>query len=236
MPIAIIQNNINDAPAYLETWLRARGESFTVFHAYTQAALPQSLDGFSGLAILGGPMSVNDPLPELRQQEHLIRDAARQRKPVIGHCLGGQLIASAFGAQISKNPVPEIGWSKLMLSDTAPARDWFGPLAGTSCAAFEWHYDTFALPEGASKLAASTACVNQAFAIERMLAMQFHIEVDAQKLAIWAEQGAHEINEQLHHASVQSAEMFMMQAEASLAQSLALADQIYSQFLRHSRT
>ena len=92
-------------------------------------------------------MSVNDDLPSLRNSEALICEACDTGKPVIGHCLGGQLIASALDARVAVADSPEIGWSKIKLGDGPAARDWFGQFAGNERDVLQWHYDAFSLPE-----------------------------------------------------------------------------------------
>ena len=185
MRIAILQNNTDDGPAYLGTWLTEHDVDFDVFNFDAGESPPATLAIYAGLALLGGPMSVNDDLPSLRSSEALIREAHDAGKPVIGHCLGGQLIASAFGARVAVADSPEIGWSKIRLRESTEAQDWFGEFAGTERDALQWHYDAFSLPEGATLLAGNDACPVQAFAFRNILAMQFHIEIDRNKLAAW---------------------------------------------------
>jgi GMP synthase-like glutamine amidotransferase len=134
--------------------------------------------------VLGGEMSANDPLPSLRQAEDLIRQAMAAGKPVIGHCLGGQLMARALGARVGDSPAPEVGWQALDIVDSDLARAWFGQRRRATV--FQWHFEAFELPPGATLLAASAACPHQAFAIGPHLGMQFHIEVDAEKVLHWS--------------------------------------------------
>ena len=98
---------------------------------------------------------------------------------MIGHCLGGQLMARALGVRVVDSPAPEVGWQPLSVADSDAARDWFGPVRQTTV--FQWHYEAFELPPGAQRLASSDACPNQAFAMGPHLGMQFHIEVDVAK-------------------------------------------------------
>jgi hypothetical protein len=96
----------------------------------------------------------------------------------LGHCLGGQLVATAQGAKVTTNPAPEVGWSHVRLSNSDAAHQWFGELAGTTRTVFQWHYESFALPNDAQRIATNEVCANQAFVSDTLLAMQFHIEVD----------------------------------------------------------
>ena len=113
---------------------------------------------------MGGPMSVNDDLPWLLPVFDLIRAAVAASVPVIGHCLGGQLISKSLGGVITKNPVKELGWGEVETTDAA-ARVWVGDLERFE--AFHWHRETFSIPSGATRILKSAFCENQAFEIGR---------------------------------------------------------------------
>ena len=235
MRIAILQNNSDDGPAYLGTWLTQHSVGFDVFNFDAGESPPTTLASYAGLALLGGPISVNDDLPSLRQSETLIREARDAGKPVIGHCLGGQLIASAIGARVAVADSPEIGWAKIKLSDGPEARSWFGEFTGTERDALQWHYDAFSLPEGATLLASNDVCAVQAFAVHNMLAMQFHIEIDRNKLASWARNGKEELTALVGQPHVQQARTIAAEIPKRMAASHALADRIYANFVRLAR-
>ena len=232
MRIAILQNNSDDGPAYLGRWLTEQAVDFDVFNFDAGESPPTTLDSYTGLALLGGSMSVNDDLPSLRQSEALIRIARDTGKPVIGHCLGGQLIASALGARVSVADSPEIGWTKIKLSEDFEARGWFGDFTGTERDALQWHYDAFSLPEGATLVACNDVCAAQSFSIHRMLAMQFHLEIDRNKLASWARNGKEELTALIGLPHVQQARTIAAEIPKRMAASHALADRIYEQFMR----
>ncbi len=232
MRIAILQNNTDDGPAYLGTWLARHGVAFDVFNFDAGERAPSSMQPYAGLAVLGGPMSVNDDLPSLRTSEALIREARDEGKPVIGHCLGGQLIASALGARVAVADSPEIGWTAIRLGDGPEARAWFAEFAGTERDALQWHYDAFSLPEGATLLAANAACRVQAFAVHNLLAMQFHIEIDRNKLASWARTGKAELAVLRDEPHVQQARRIAADIPKRMPASHELADRIYANFLR----
>lgn len=192
-PVLVLQHMTDDGPAHFGRWLAGRGIPMDVRNTEAGQTFPERIDGYAGLAILGGEMSANDALPSLRRAEDLIRQALAAGVPTIGHCLGGQLMARALGAAVHASPQPEIGWFDIDVADTALARAWFGDEREPTV--FQWHNEAFELPQGAQLLATSAACPHQAFAIGPHLAMQFHIELDAAKLARWlpnltAEQGA----------------------------------------------
>lgn len=184
-PVLVLQHMSDDGPAHLGAWLHREGIPFEVFDTEAGQAYPSSVAGYRGLAVLGGAMSANDELPSLRQAERLILEAMRDGIPVIGHCLGGQLMARALGGEVAASPAPEVGWHRIDVVPCEVGTAWFGDAA--SPMVFQWHYEAFALPPGAAALAGSAACPNQAFAIGPHLAMQFHVEVDITKLMAWTE-------------------------------------------------
>jgi GMP synthase-like glutamine amidotransferase len=230
MRIAILQNNTDDGPAYLATWLRQRNIAFDVFDFERGDEAPASLADYAGLAILGGVMSVNDDLPSLRQAEVLIREARTAGKPVIGHCLGGQLIAKALGATVGASPNIEIGWWPMQTTDSAAARAWFGEFAGSTPTVIQWHYESFAVPAAAELIGSSDACPQQAFAIDTLLAMQFHVEIDAAKHALWLSASQRELARLPGEPYVQTASVMAAQMANRLTESQKLADAIYSHF------
>jgi GMP synthase (glutamine-hydrolysing) len=230
-PVLVLQNLCTDGPAYLASWLQARGIAFEVCNADAGQAFPPSMAGYGALAILGGEMSANDDLASLRQAEALVRQAVLQGLPTIGHCLGGQLMARALGAPVRPAAVPEIGWSTVNLVDSDEARAWFGDTGPATV--FQWHHDTFDLPPGGQRVAHSAACAHQAFALGPHLTMQFHIEVDAQKLAAWCEAAdAHPESTPAGHATVQDAARMRAGTGLHLGASQALADRIYGHWWR----
>lgn len=229
-PVLVLQHLSIDAPAYLGTWLRAQGVDADVRNADAGQDYPRSMRSFGALAVLGGEMSANDELPSLRLAERLILESMDQGLPVIGHCLGGQLMARALGAHIGPATAPEIGWQSLTVADSDEARSWFGDTAQHTV--FQWHHEAFELPRGTRALAHSAACPNQAFAIGPHLAMQFHVELDAAKLAFWsASDDPDYLRLQSDCASVQSGEQMRAQAAQALGVQQALADRLYRRWL-----
>lgn len=228
LPVLILQHNPDDGPAFLGTWLRAQGATVDLRQPLTGQALPVDMSQHAALAVLGGTVSVNDSLPALRHEEALILDAMARGKPVIGHCLGGQLMARALGAAVGPAPLPEIGWHGLDWAADAPA--WFGECAGVGV--FQWHFEAFGLPPGAQALGASAACAQQAFALGKHLAMQFHVELDSAKLAAWiaAPDPAYHAARARHPAQVQSLAEMRADAGPRLAAQQALAARAYARW------
>lgn len=182
--VLVLQHLEEDGPGYLGQWLDEQGVRWTVRCAEAGEAYPASVKGYRGLAVLGGAWGANDDRPTLRQAEALIREADRLGIPVIGHCLGGQLMARALGGRVATLSQPEIGWLPMRHNGSAAAREWLGDMPEATV--YQWHYDSFVeLPPGAELLAGSTACPHQAFAIGPHLGMQFHIEITPKKISDW---------------------------------------------------
>lgn len=158
----------------IEPWLQGAGYGITGTRFHEATALPAP-DGIDLLVVMGGPMSVNDErdLPWLAAEKAFIRDAIRAEVPVLGVCLGAQLIASALGARVYANSVKEIGWFPVR---RVPATaDCFR--FPESAEVFHWHGETFDLPAGATLLADSAGCRHQAFQLgESVIGLQFHLE------------------------------------------------------------
>jgi GMP synthase (glutamine-hydrolysing) len=142
------------------------------------------------LIFMGGPMSANDELPYIRDELDLIREAVSLRKPILGVCLGAQLIAKALGALVYANRVKEIGWYPVHWTDAAAEDPVHEGLFGSDVV-FHWHNETFDLPPGAELLAYSDACRNQAYrAGENIYGLQFHLEATPEMVADWLQQDA----------------------------------------------
>jgi GMP synthase (glutamine-hydrolysing) len=173
--VLVLQHLLEDGPGYLGRWLDRQGIRWQVCCAEAGELYPPSVRGWRALAVLGGAWSANDERPSLRQTEALICEADALGIPVLGHCLGGQLIARAFGGRVQRLPQPEVGWLPIQRHDTPAARAWLGD--APESVVYQWHQDGFVeLPPGAELLASSPACAHKAFALRQHLAMQFHIE------------------------------------------------------------
>lgn len=191
-PVAIFRHTRTEGPAYFATYLERRNIPYCMVKVDAGDAVPADATAYSGLCFMGGPMSVNDELPWIAQVCSLIRDAVARDVPVIGHCLGGQLMAKALGAVVSRNPVKEIGWGEVEVLDRPAAKQWLGNDL-PSFLSFHWHGETFAIPEGATHVMASPACANQAFALGRHFAMQCHVEMTEDMIRTWCRDWAKEV-------------------------------------------
>lgn len=232
-PIAVFRHAASEGPGYFAEYVQARGYPITLFAIDAGDPLPTDPQAFAGLCFMGGPMSVNDELPWIPPALALIRQAVDAGIPVLGHCLGGQLMSKALGGQVTRHVVKEIGW--LPVHTVAPptiAQDWLGTYAAQPFEAFHWHGETFSLPAGAQALLASTACHQQGFVLhDRHLALQCHVEMTAAMVREWSELGAEEITACRDMASVQSADTMCTNLPARIAALHHAADQLYGRWL-----
>lgn len=184
-PVAIFRHSNTEGPGYFATFLDARRIPWMLVKVDAGEQVPADPRGFSGLAFMGGPMSVNDDLPWISKVLGLVNEAVDTDIPVLGHCLGGQLIAKALGGKVTRNAVKEIGWGAVTVEDNAQAREWFGTTREFS--GFHWHGETFTIPPKAARIAASPHCENQAFALGKHLGMQCHVEMTPELIRAWCE-------------------------------------------------
>ncbi|NTW48264.1 MAG: type 1 glutamine amidotransferase [Chlorobiales bacterium] len=164
----------------IEGWLHAQGADITRTRLFLGEALP-NLKDFDWLIVMGGSMGVGDEgeFPWLKTEKRLISETVAAKKPVLGICLGAQLLASALGARVYKNRHREIGWFPIERTPLAAAHP-IGQILPNQADVFHWHGDTFDLPEGAVHLARSEACENQCFAFgDCAVGLQFHLEMTA---------------------------------------------------------
>lgn len=190
MHVVILQHHPIEGPGSLAEWLAAHASSTEIVKLYDgeNCPDPQAVDL---LFILGGPMSVNDEkeFPWLIDEKVFIRQVIEYDRPVLGICLGSQLIASSLGAGVKANPDKEIGWLPIEGLTVSGAT-----ISLPSTTVFQWHGDTFDLPAGAILLARSAACSHQAFLYkEKVLALQFHLEVTPELVKLFLETGEDEL-------------------------------------------
>jgi len=170
--------------------LRERGIACDYADLYRDGAAVPDIAAYAGLIVLGGPMSANDPLPFLDLERALIAQAVGREQPLLGICLGSQLIARSLGGDVHRNRAKEIGWFDIHFTGAAADDALFADIRGPETV-FHWHGDTWELPPGASRLAWSEACDNQAFrAGHNIYGLQFHLEVTPAMIADWQVQDA----------------------------------------------
>jgi GMP synthase (glutamine-hydrolysing) len=186
-PVLILRNVAYESAGTLENALAKAGVEFQyldLFHKYPTSIISADI---SGLVVLGGPMNVDEVQkhPFLVDEIQWIRQAVEAGIPLLGICLGSQMLAKAFGARVYANGLKEIGWYPLELTRAA-ADDQLFTGFGPKLTAFQWHGDTFDLPSGAVHLAQSPLCRNQAFRIgPSAYGLQFHIEMTPEMIEDW---------------------------------------------------
>lgn len=231
-PVAIFRHFPSEGPGYFATFLERHSIPWTLFAMDEGQPVPEDVQAFSGLCFMGGPMSVNDDLPWIPPVLALIRSAVAADIPVLGHCLGGQLIAKALGGEVTRNRVKEIGWGEVHgLPGAAP---WFPE---TSFTVFHWHGETFSLPPGATRVLSSEWCDNQAYVIGKTLGLQCHIEMTPDMIHAWSKSGAEEISRAYERAggavpSVQTPDAMCAEIDARLPALHAVADQAYAHWIK----
>jgi GMP synthase-like glutamine amidotransferase len=231
-PVAIFRHSPTEGPGYFAIFLEQQGIPWKLIAIDEGAAVPTTVDDFSGICFMGGPMSVNYPLPWIEPVCALIRAAVAKDVPVIGHCLGGQLMSKALGGQITRNPVKEIGWSGAHGEDNTIAHHWLGDFAGKSGTVFQWHGETFSIPTGATRLLANGHCANQMFAIGPHLGMQCHVEMTPEMIARWCEQWGDEAIAVADLPSAQTPEAMLAEISAKLPVMRQLSEQLYSAWIK----
>jgi GMP synthase-like glutamine amidotransferase len=230
-PVAIFRHSPTEGPGYFAIFLERHGIPWRLVAIDAGEPVPTAADGYSGLCFMGGPMSVNDSLPWIEPVCALIRDAAAKEIPVIGHCLGGQLMSKALGGQVTRNPVKEIGWGATLAESGEAAQNWLGEFAGQANTVFQWHGETFTIPPGAVRLVANAYCANQMFAIGPHLGMQCHVEMTPEMIATWCRQWSDEAAAVADQASVQGPEAMLAGIPERLPAMRKLADRLYTTWI-----
>lgn len=230
-PVAIFRYTPTEGPAYFATYLDRRSIPYRVIKIDEGEPVPVDASAFAGLCCMGGPMSVNDDLPWIPQVLALIRDAVARDVPVLGHCLGGQLMAKALGAPVTRNPVKEIGWGAVEVLDQPEARRWLGGDL-RSFLSFHWHGETFAIPEGATRLMQSPWCTNQAYALGKHFGMQCHVEMTTELIRTWCRDWEKEVEALAGRVpSVQTPAEMEAGIEDKVRALNAVADRIYDRWV-----
>lgn len=231
-PVLVFRHAATEGAGHFATFLEANRVPWRLVKLDEGEPVPASAKGFAGLGFMGGPMSANDELPCTQPVLALMRDAVANDVPVIGHCLGGQLLARALGATVSVNPVKEIGWNRVAVEDTALARSWFGSDL-KEFTTFQWHGDTFAIPAAGERILRGTHCPNQAYVVgDRHLGMQCHVEMTPAMIRTWCETGADEVAEALPRSpAVQDVATMQAQVKDRLPALTDVAERLYRRWI-----
>jgi GMP synthase-like glutamine amidotransferase len=228
-PLYIFRHIECEGPGYLDEVLSRLAIPSRLIAIDRNDAIPTTVEDCSGLVFMGGPMSVNDPLPWIGRELDLIRQAHAQGLPVLGHCLGGQLISKALGGTVSANPVREIGWHPVRKLPNDTAESWLDELP-SGMEVFHWHGETFSVPEHAVCVLESDHCARQAFAAGNTLALQCHVEMTAPMVREWASLYRRELDDS--SPAVQSSETLMEKLDERIATLQGVAERLYRRWLR----
>jgi GMP synthase (glutamine-hydrolysing) len=187
--VYVVKHVEDEGPGLLGDYFTHLGWEMTVLDAFRGDPLPESLDSAAGVVILGGPMNVYEEkaYPFLLAEEHFIKKVLSEEVPFLGVCLGGQLLAKSCGAAVTKSPHEEKGWFDVELTEAGRRDTLFRGLSDI-LPIFQWHQDTFDVPEGAVLLATARLCRNQAFRMGNVAyGLQFHPEMTPKMVKSWAE-------------------------------------------------
>lgn len=227
MRVHILQHVPFEDIGSMTRWFAARGAELSYTRFFESAVLPATTD-FDFVVAMGGPMSVNDEasLPWLRDEKRFIAQAIERGVPVLGICLGAQLIASALGARIYPNREKEIGWFDIEAAETLSDNFQFPARARV----FHWHGETFELPPAATRLAGSVGCANQAFQLgANVMGLQFHLETTPDSARALA---THCRDELIPARYVQSEAIILAEPAATYDATNALMDRILDYLMR----
>ena len=228
-PVRIFRHIACEGPGYLGTVLDRRKIPYEIVRIDDNQPVPQTLDDISGLVFMGGSMSVNDPLGWIADEVKLIQAASKQDMPMLGICLGSQLIARALGVTVGKGSGMEIGWSNVHKVQPQQRDGWFDGL-NDHFSAFHWHGETFPLPQGATHLLGSDCYPHQAFSIGNTLGLQFHLEMTADMIREWV--GLYQEDVHSGHPCVQAEETLLAETNARTRELNAVADVVFSNWIK----
>jgi GMP synthase (glutamine-hydrolysing) len=221
-PVAILQHEASQGPGILLDHLQQQGLAYQLLSPCGSDSAPVNARDYSGIVVLGSNHCANEALPWIEDERCLLKSALVCDVPVLGHCFGAQMLARAMGARVWRNPCPNIGWSEVWVTPEAQRRMQLPPTATI----FNWHYDTFELPPGATRTMVGRHCLNKGFVRGRHWAFQGHLEVTAHSVRDWCAQGHDELL-QAGGPAVQTEAHILAQLQTQLAPLHALAHRSY---------
>lgn len=229
-PVLVIRHASLEVANYLIEFLSQQHIPTVFFGTDTADHLPDNLNNYSGLVLMGSLRSVNDKLAWMDQLLVLIREAFGRKIPILGHCLGAQLMSKALGGQVTHNTHPEIGWIEVQVLSHPIAKRWFGAIKSFN--GFLWHGDTFSLPLNSISLLSSRHCKHQAFALGKHLGLQCHLEMNTELVKSWCETGANDIRSAVASPAVQTQEQILSDLTLRCFLLQKVARQVYGQWIQ----
>lgn len=232
--LAILQFDADNTPGYVAPFLERSGQPFELLRLDLDPHRP--IAGYDGYVLMGGPMMVGDDLPWMGRVLDQLRHCLAEGRPVLGHCLGAQLLAHAAGGTVGPCPHPEVGWVDVAPCDNARARTVLGHLVRDGALpVYHWHLQSFSLPPGAELLLTRSEMPTQAFTLGPHFAFQSHIEVDTDILRRWYELQPDPVGA-YPSGSIQTPAQALADAPIRLPRMRALAERVYEAWLGEVRT
>ena len=224
--VVIFQHVPFEGPGVLADMLEGRGVPFVVIHGYDDEILPHTPAGYSGVISMGGPMSANDDLPFLEKEKVFLAQAVERGLPVMGICLGAQLLAASVGGKVYPGTGIEVGWGEVSLTDEGRGDELFAAVQDP-LPVLHWHGETFDLPERSVLLASSDSYPNQAFRLgANAYGLQFHLEITGEMVQEWVEEDG-----ELEIGMIPDPEAILSQVPAYLSRIQLNAALVFGRFL-----
>ena len=228
-PILIFRHVTCEGPGYLGTFLKNNNIPYEIICIDEGIAVPQNLDTVSGLVFMGGSMNVTDSLEWMNDEQKLIRKAINKNIPIMGICLGAQLMSAALGGKVTHDPNMEIGWHKVEPDIKNKDNEWLKGLP-KDLIPFHWHADTFSIPKEATVLLHSQCRKNQAFSIKNSIAMQFHLEMTIEMTKEWVRLFKSDLEK--NTPCVQNSNEVIFNLEEKIEKLHCYADIFYSKWIK----
>ncbi len=192
MDILTVIHTEPEGPGTLGTFLESAGATLHIARVYDGEPLPKDVRQFKAIVSMGGPMNVyeEEKYPFLRNETQLLKKAIAADLPVMGICLGAQMIAKASGVRVVKSPEEEVGWCRVYVTDDGKKDLLFDGLS-PELEVLQWHGDMFEVPRQGTLLATGRECPHQAFRYRNAFGLQFHVEVTGEMLSEWFQDSPH---------------------------------------------
>lgn len=222
-PIRIFTHAACEPPGYIGELLDKLGIVYDHVCLFDDKQVPMQLDDVSALVFMGGPGNVNEPTPWMEQEFNLIQQARTANIPMLGICLGAQLMSQALGGKVWEADSVEVGWHEVTLLDAAKSYPYFDAIP--ECfTVFQWHAHIFSPPMQAIELATSECSPCQAYILGPHMALQFHLEMGAELIAALTEKYAEDLEGDSN--CVQNREQIMRDIENKCSATFQLADRM----------
>ncbi|MFO1284080.1 MAG: type 1 glutamine amidotransferase [Burkholderiales bacterium] len=229
-PVAVFRFSPSEGPGRFGDWLTANGRPWRLVALDLGEPVPERADSVAGIGMMGGPMSANDPTSWQGPLAALVRRAVDAGVPVIGHCLGGQILSRALGGVVSRARTTEIGWIDVESTDAAAAAEWFG--GRDRFTVFQWHYEQFTLPPGAQRVLTNRWNDEQGYVVDgRHIGFQCHVEMTRELVGDWCDMAPDELPA-ASTAERQSRRDILRGVDDRVAALNAIADGIYARWAR----